>query len=126
MEASLTQWHQDQKKHNRPCLNSIHCQPNKKPTARSGACQPCVDWANTVQAVCSGKDIQWSNTNVALFQQDPVEVAKGFVFKVPRGQQVTTFGDLDVGGILKLMMGFKVYHKGDQVCHDKIAEVSCS
>ncbi|XP_072044865.1 uncharacterized protein [Amphiura filiformis] len=125
VEASVERWHQIQQQQMQPCLGTAQCLPNKKPTPKSGACKPCIDWANAVQSTFypHGKGVQWRNVNAALFHKDPVEVAKGFVFIIPPGQNCTTFGDFDIGGILKLMMGFADYHNGDPACYANMQQV---
>ena len=70
-----------------------------------------------------GKQVEWRNVHSTVLHKDPVEVAKGFLFRIPSGQNFTDFSDFDIGGILKLMMGFVDYHGGDQVCYDKMQKV---
>ncbi|XP_072042076.1 uncharacterized protein [Amphiura filiformis] len=125
VQVSVETWHEKQQKLMHPCLATAQCQPCRKPTDKSGACQPCIDWGNAVKNECYpiGKDVEWRNVNASLFHTDPVEVAKGFVFKMPHGLKFTKFGEFDVGGILKLMMSFRYYHKGDQACYNKIEQV---
>ncbi|XP_072042177.1 uncharacterized protein [Amphiura filiformis] len=125
VQASVEKWHQTHQQLMHPCLGTGQCLPGRKPTPKSGACQPCIDWGNAVKNECYpiGKDVEWRNVNASLFHKDPVEVAKGFVFKMPHGLKFTTFGDFDVGGILKLMMTFSDYHSGDQDCYNKIEQV---
>ncbi|XP_072042725.1 uncharacterized protein [Amphiura filiformis] len=125
VQASVKKWHQTHQQLMQPCLGTAQCLPRRKPTPKSGACQPCIRWGNAVKNECypMGKDVEWRNVNASLFHKDPVEVAKGFVFKIPHGLKFTTFGDFDVGGILKLMMTFTDYHNGDQTCYNKIEQV---
>ncbi|XP_072041514.1 uncharacterized protein [Amphiura filiformis] len=125
VQACVESWHQIQLQQMQPCRALAQCLPHRKPTAKSGACQPCIDWGKAVESTCypHGKGIQWRNVNASLFDKDPVEVAKGFVFKMPHGLKFTTFGDFDVGGILKLMMTFSDFHNGDQACYNKIEKV---
>ncbi|XP_072015116.1 uncharacterized protein [Amphiura filiformis] len=128
VQECVEQWHQAQQQQMLPCLATAKCLPNKKPTTKSGACKPCIDWANAVESVCyppcpPGKGVQWRNVNATLFHKDPVEVAKGFLFILPHGQSCTNFGDFDIGGILKLMMGFREFHNGDKACFDKMQKV---
>ncbi|XP_072042720.1 uncharacterized protein [Amphiura filiformis] len=125
VQACVENWHQIQLQQMQPCRASAQCLPHRKPTTKSKACQPCIDWGNAVESTCYplGKGIQWRNVNASLFHKEPVEVAKGFVFVIPHGQPCTTFGDFDVGGILKLMMAFSDYHNGDQTCYNKIEKV---
>ncbi|XP_072041513.1 uncharacterized protein [Amphiura filiformis] len=125
VQACVENWHQIQLQQMQPCRALAQCLPHRKPTTKSGACQPCIGWGNAVESTCypHGKGIQWRNVNASLFHKDPVEVSKGFVFIIPHGQPCTTFGDFDVGGILKLMMGFSDYHNGDQDCYNKIEKV---
>ncbi|XP_072048644.1 uncharacterized protein [Amphiura filiformis] len=85
VQECVEKWHRDQiqQQQMQPCLATAKCLPNKKPTKKSGACQPCIDWTNAVEAVCyppcpPGKGVDWRNINATLFHKDPVEVAKGF------------------------------------------------
>ena len=126
IQACVEDWHKIKLLTMQACQTPGNCPSYKKPTVKSGACQPCVDWGMAVESECyppAGKGIQWKNVNATILHKDPVEVAKGFVFIIPPGQGCTQFGDFDIGGILKLMMGFVEYHHGDQVCYDKMQKV---
>ena len=125
IQACIEHWHQNKKQTLKPCLTST-CPVGKKPSSKNQACQSCIDWGTAVEAECypPGQNVQWKNINASLLHKDPLEVAKGFAFIIPQGQAFTSFDDFDVGGILKIMMGCKQYHHGDQACVDKIEEVS--
>ena len=107
------------------CRTPSDCPSYKKPTRKSGACQACIDWGNALESECypPEKDIQWKNVNATLLHKDPVEAAKGFVFIIPDKHNCKEFDDLDVGGTLKLMMGFADYHGGDKICYEKMQKV---
>ena len=130
IQDCVENWHQNHQPMLQGCTTPSKCPACKKPT-KSVSCQGCVDWGKAIEAEfyppcppgVPGKGIQWKNVNTTLLHKDPVEVAKGFVFIIPRGQRCTDFGDFDIGGILKLMMGFVDYHGGDQVCYDKMQKV---
>ena len=126
IESCIKQWHQNkQQTLSSPCQQPSTCPSYKKPTTKSGACQSCIDWGSAVEGECypPGRDVQWRNVNGTFLYKDPVEVAKGFVFILPHAQSCASFHDFDIGGILKMMIGFKGYHQGDQACVDKIQKV---
>ena len=125
IQACVEAWLQSHRLKMQTCRTPSKCPSYKKPIKKSGACQACIDWGKALELECypPGKDIQWRNVNATLLHKDPVEAAKGFAFIIPDKQSCTEFGDLDIGGILKLMMGFADYHEGDQICHDKIQRV---
>ncbi|XP_072045771.1 uncharacterized protein [Amphiura filiformis] len=128
IQACVEKWHQTQQRHMQPCMATSNCLPNKKPTVKSGACQPCINWTAAVEAVCyppctPRRSVEWRNVDATLFHKNPVEVAKCFLFKLPHGQSCKTFDDFDIGGMLKLMMGFKEYHNGDQAIYGQMQKV---
>ena len=125
IQMCVEKWHQNHQPIMQGCQTPNKCPAFKPPSPKSGSCQACISWGKAVESKCFplGKPIQWKNVNATLLHKDPVEVAKGFVFIIPDGQNCTDFGDFDIGGILKLMMGFVDYHGGDQVCYDKMKKV---
>ena len=125
IKSCVEAWHQNHQPRMQTCQMPSKCPSYKKPIKKSGACQSCIDWGKALELECypPGKDIQWRNVNTTLLHKDPVEAAKGFAFIIPDKQSCTEFGDLDIGGILKLMLGFADYHGGDQICHDKMQRV---
>ena len=125
IQACVEVWHQSHQPKMHACQTPSNCPSYKKPTKKSGACLACIDWGNALESEYypPGKDIQWRNVDATLLHKDPVEAAKGFVFIIPDKQSCTKFDDLDIGGVLKLMMGFAKYHGGDQTCYDKIQKV---
>ena len=125
IQACVEAWHQIHHPRMKTCQTPSDCPSYKKPTTKSGACQACIDWGRALESECypPGKDIQWKNVNTTLLHKDPMEAAKGFVFIIPDKQSCKEFDDFDVGGTLKLMMGFADYHGGDQICHDKMQKV---
>ena len=125
IRACVEAWHQSHQSMMHACQTPSNCPSYKKPTTKSGACQACIDWGNALESEYypPGKDIQWRNVDATLLHKDPVEAAKGFVFIIPDKQNCTEFDDLDIGGVLKLMMGFANYHGGDRTCYDKMQKV---
>ncbi len=135
VQASVEDWHKNQQPNLPACQTPAKClqaiqtkQKNiyKKPTAKNGTCVSCIACGKAVESASHppGRDVQWKNVNTTLLHKDPVEVAKGFVFIIPSDQSCTQFDHFDIGGILKLMMGFRHYHNGDKVCTDKLQKVN--
>ena len=126
IQDCVEKWHQNHTSMLQACTSPNKCPAYKPPSAKSRSCQACIGWGKAVESEFypHGKPIQWKNVNATLLHKDPVEVAKGFVFIIPDGQSCTDFSDFDIGGILKLMIGFADYHGGDQVCYEKMKKVT--
>ena len=125
IQDCVENWHQNYQPQMQACKTPSKCPAYRPPSTKSGSCTACIGWRNVLESECYplGKPIQWRNVNPTLLHKDPVEVAKGFVFISPDAQNCRDFSDFDIGGILKLKMGFADYHGGDQICHDKIKKV---
>ena len=109
IQDCVEKWHQNHQQTLQPCTKLSRCHAYKPLSAKSRSCQSCIQFGRG-KAVESElypreKPIQWKNVNAKLLHKDPVEVAKGFVFIIPDGQDCYDFSDFDIGGILKLMMG---------------------
>ena len=126
---TLTKWHSNQLQVLHPCASPHQCPVTGKPKPGK-SCQGCVDWGNALQTVYyppiqpNVQNIQWSNVNPSLFHQDPVEVAKAFVLRLPSGKSYKSVGDFDAASLLMIMMRFGEFHGGNRSVFDKIKEVS--
>ena len=126
VRLSIEQWHQMMQTHLQNCTTP-HCPAKGKPNAKRGSCPSCVQWGVALQNTHSPSqnlvNPQWPNVNPTLLHKDPVEVAKAFVLRLPKGHICRSFGDFDVASILMMMVHFKGFHRGIKQHREHIEKV---
>ncbi|XP_072046769.1 NLR family CARD domain-containing protein 4-like [Amphiura filiformis] len=125
LQKVLEDWHQRSQRNLGTCTQSC---PNKgKPNPKKGFCQSCVSWGAAIeQAYFPQSNIvsmKWNNIDPTLFCKDPIEVAKMFVLRLPRGQIYGCLDNFDVASLLMLAIHFTPYHQGNQAFYDKLQKV---
>ena len=135
IETVIQNWHTQHKQTTGACTNPKQC-PSKgkpKPLPRpQQSCQACLDWGSALEAVeytdqTHGivTSLAWTNINPTVLFQDPVEVAKAFGIKLPKGEPPpTTFDGFDTASLLLIMMKFGEFHQHDHNRYLKIKKVS--
>ena len=120
-------WHAQQNIGN--CIKP-NCATTGKPKP-STSCPNCVAWGNALLAAeytnpsqGIGTSIAWSNINPTLLSKDPVEVAKAFVLRLPKGEPPPkSFDEFDTASLLMIMMKFNDFHHGDSNNFNSIKQV---
>ncbi|XP_072029779.1 uncharacterized protein [Amphiura filiformis] len=120
VQSALETWHTAQKHNQQACLQPSICRTKGKPTFIKGSCQSCISWGVAVEKEffpnSNLHNIQWQNVNPTRLHEDPMEVAKAFVLRLPSHVRVTTCTDFDSASLLKFMMSFGAFHQ-HQHCH---------
>ena len=72
-----------------------------------------------------GTSTGWSNIYQTLLSKDPVEVAKTFVLRLPKGEpSPKSLDEFDTTSLLMITMKFKDFHQGDIRHYEAIKKVS--
>jgi hypothetical protein len=129
VQEVLQDWHTQKKQTLSSCLapnvGPNQCLTKGKPKP-SKSCRHCMSWGKaleTAQYPPSSNSIVWSNINPTLLYHNPIEIAKGFVLRLPVGQTMPTFGDFDTASLLMIMTRFAEFHQSDQVSYNQIKKV---
>ena len=136
IKAVIQNWHAQKQLTIGTCTQPHQC-PSKgkpKPPPRPGgrpqpsrSCQTCINWGNAVETVeytdlTQGiiTSLAWTNVNPTVLSQDPVEVAKAFGIKLPKGQPPpVTFDEFDTASLLLMMMKFGEFHQRDHASYPR-------
>ncbi len=121
-------WHLRTKDVSKPCSNPTQCLPYKKPSQKNKSCPECIVWAGAIEDQVyppSSCSLQWMNGNPVHFYDNPLEVIKLFVLRMPASQRDTysSFHDFDSASLLMIMTKFKEFNQGNQALVDMIEKV---
>lgn len=131
IESVITNWHSKNQSigtcANPKCTPKLKCKP-KQPTS----CKVCISWGNALEAVEYTdqthrifSSLAWININPTVLSQDPVEVAKAFGIKLPKGDPPPSkFKEFDTASLLLMMMKFGEFHGRDHTEYQIIKKVS--
>ncbi|XP_072021050.1 uncharacterized protein [Amphiura filiformis] len=123
VEAVVKQWHHLVKPVIGSCETPEVCRKldtkQSGPTMeKKGYCDNCLLWVDSVKAAInqysSGKkkiNINWENLILFEFHKDPLQIAKAFVFKIPKDKlkkfhQMASFDEFDEGSLLLVIKNF--------------------
>ena len=128
LQHALDTWHYQIKQTIQPCATPNQCPQNKKPSAKNKACKECIAWVTAIEkevypSTAVGS-LQWTNVNPKAFRNDPLEVIKLFVLRIPAGKTFSLLSDFDAASLLMIMSKFKTFHGGDQSVFEQIQKVN--
>ncbi len=114
-------WHSYQKLSKTPCSQPHVCSTIRGKPKPNTSCPECVKWAKDIETIFypqppqgQSPSIAWKNINSSLLHGSAIEVCNGFALHLPAGQRPTQMCDYDTASILKIMMGFGLYHQNNQ------------
>ncbi len=125
LQRTIDLWHQTTAQNISQCT----CIPPNHPSYKKPkhSCQGFT-WVKAIESATyppSAKgSLQWRNANSALFHQDPLEVMKLFVLRIPDvNQTYSTLGDFDAASVLMIMSKFAPFQGGNQAVYDQVTKV---
>ena len=134
IETVIKKWHTQKQLTIGTCTNPHQCPSEGKPRppgSQQVSCQACLNWVNALETVeytdqtqGVSTSIAWTNINPTVLFQDPVEVAKAFCIRLPKGEPPpTTFHGFDTASLLLMMMKFGEFHQRDHASYLIIKKV---
>ena len=109
-----------------PSGNPQECKDIGKPKP-SSSCASCVSWGQAVENAYYPQrtkgNMPWGNVNPSCLHLSHVEVAKAYVLQLQRDHVYSTLEHFDNASLLKIMMHFEVFHRGDPHTFDVIKKV---
>ena len=101
------------------------CSEKGKPTS-SSSCASCVAWGKAVEGVYypqkSKGNIPWDDINPTCLAESHFMVAKAFL-QLQRARECTELEQLDLAGLLDIMMGFKEFLGGEKSTYNILKKV---
>ena len=135
IRSVIEKWHLQRKQTTGACTSPQQCPSRGKPKPLSRpqpSCQACLDWGSALETVEYADQthgivtsLAWTNIDPTLFFNDPVEVAKAFGIRLPKGEPPPkTFDEFDTASLLLIMMKFGEFHQHDHSSYLIIKKVS--
>ncbi|XP_072031193.1 uncharacterized protein [Amphiura filiformis] len=127
VKTVIEAWHKNYGKKIQQCQTPDICGLRKgdKPTAILGFCEPCILWAKAIEDKYYDpgrhkKSIEWNTIDSTRFYSYNIEVAKAFIHYKQCGRTIRKFEEFTTTDILRLMMHFSDFHKGNISCYENM------